>query len=126
MQDKGQRNVNEIIYDILAERENDFSWSCEAPYYNCDGEFDTDVEEDFVEEEIIPSNPTIDTLNNIRNLCDVIQNSVINSNTTNEQVLMIELMEIENKLRECNDNLNTLQNFTNNQPQILTGDIVLS
>ena len=126
MQDKGQRNVNEIIYNILAERKNDFSWSCETPYYNCDGEFDTDEEEDFVEEEVMPSNPTIDTLNNIRNLCDAIQNGVINSQTTDEQFLMMELIDIENKLRDCNDNLNALQNYTNNQPQILTGDIVLA
>ena len=124
MQDKGQRNVNEIIYNILAERAEYFEWSC--PYTTYDGCDEFDIEDEQPEEEHIPNNPTIQTLTNIRNLCNAIQNSVINSNTTDEQFLMIELMEIENKLRECNDNLNTLQNFTNNQPQILTGDIVLS
>ena len=124
MQESRQKNVNEIIYNILAERAEDFEWSCPYPTYDGCDEFD--IEDEQPEEELILNNPTIDTLNNIRNLCDIIQNSVINSNTTNEQFLMIELMEIENKLRECNDNLNTLQNFTNNQPQILTGDIVLS
>lgn len=123
MQDKGQRNVNEIIYDILAERADEFSWSTNVPYYDYE-----DCEE-FQDEQPIeetPSSPTIATLISIRNLCDAIQNSIVNSNTGDEQFLMMELMEIENKLRECNDNLNTLQNFTNNQPQLLTGDIVLA
>jgi hypothetical protein len=40
------------------------------------------------------------------------------------------LMEVENKLKDFNDTLNSLMNYSNNQtmniePQILTGDIVL-
>lgn len=124
MQDSRQKNVNEIIYDILAERAENFEWSCPYPTYDGCEEFDIDDEQP--EEEPIPNNPTIQTLTNIRNLCDAIQNSVINSQTTDEQFLMMELIDIENKLRECNDNLNALQNYTNNQPQILTGDIVLA
>lgn len=43
---------------------------------------------------------------------------------------MMGLMEVENKLKEFNDTLNSLMDYNNNQamegePQILTGDIIL-
>jgi hypothetical protein len=38
---------------------------------------------------------------------------------------MMSLIDIENKLKETNDTLNSLQNFNNNQ-QLLTGDIILA
>lgn len=59
-------------------------------------------------------------------MCDTIQNSLVNSGTLDESFVAMELLEIENKLREINDTLNTMQNISNNQPQILTGDIILS
>ena len=67
---------------------------------------------------------------NIRNLCDTIQNNIVNSETTDDSFLMMGLMEVENKLKEFNDTLNSLMDYNNNQamegePQILTGDIIL-
>ena len=78
----------------------------------------------------MPSSPTLETLNNIRCLCDTIQTNIANSDTMNESFLMMGLMEVENKLKEFNDTLNSLMDYNNNQamesePQILTGDIVL-
>jgi hypothetical protein len=79
------------------------------------------------QEEIVQDepNPTFVTLNNIRNICDTIHNNIANSETNDESFLLMELMDIENKLRGINDTLNSLQNFNNNNQQILTGDIIL-
>lgn len=127
MQDCGEKNVNMIIESIISSRGDDFSWVSTAPsYYDYDDE--EFVEDDFVEE--LPSSPTIATLINIRNLCDTIQNNIVNSGTTDDSFLMMGLMEVENKLKEFNDTLNSLMDYNNNQamesePQILTGDIIL-
>ena len=127
MQDCGEKNVNMIIESIISSRGDDFSWVSTAPsYYDYDDE--EFVEDDFVEE--LPSSPTLATLMNIRNLCDTIQNNIVNSGTTDDSFLMMGLMEVENKLKEFNDTLNSLMDYNNNQamesePQILTGDIIL-
>ena len=116
-----------IIENIISSRGEDFSWVSTSPsYYDYDDE--EYVEDEPVEE--IPSSPTLATLMNIRNICDTIQNNIVNSGTTNDSFLMMELMEIENKLKDFNDTLNSLMNYNNNQaiesePQILTGDIIL-
>ena len=127
MQDCGEKSVSMIIENIISSRGDDFSWISAAPTY-----YDDD-EEDFIEDEPIeelPSSPTIATLINIRNLCDNIQNNIVNSGTTDDSFLMMGLMEVENKLKEFNDTLNSLMDYNNNQamesePQILTGDIIL-
>ena len=127
MQDCGEKNVNMIIESIISSRGDDFSWVSTAPsYYDYDDE--EFAEDDFVEE--LPSSPTLATLMNIRNLCDTIQNNIVNSGTTDDSFLMMGLMEVENKLKEFNDTLNSLMDYNNNQamesePQILTGDIIL-
>lgn len=127
MQDLGEKNINMIIENIISSRGEDFSWVSTSPsYYDYDDE--EYVEDEPVEE--IPSSPTLATLMNIRNICDTIQNNIVNSGTTNDSFLMMELMEIENKLKDFNDTLNSLMNYNNNQaiesePQILTGDIIL-
>lgn len=116
-----------IIENIISSRGDDFSWVSAAPTY-----YDDD-DEDFVEDESVeelPSSPTLATLINIRNLCDTIQNNIVNSGTTDDSFLMMGLMEVENKLKEFNDTLNSLMDYNNNQamesePQILTGDIIL-
>lgn len=116
-----------IIENIISSRGEDFSWVSSTPTYD---DYD---DEDFIEDELVeelPSSPTLITLMNIRNLCDTIQNNIANSDTTNDSFLMMGLMEVENKLKEFNDTLNSLMNYNNNQatesePQILTGDIIL-
>lgn len=117
-----------IIESIISSRGDDFSWVSTTPAF-----YDDEEEYDFVEEEpieMIPSSPTLEALNNIRSLCDTIQNNIVNSGTTDDTFLMMGLMEVENKLKEFNDTLNSLMDYNNNQaiesePQILTGDIVL-
>lgn len=125
MQDCGEKSVSMIIENIISSRGDDFSWVSAAPdYYE-----DFDDEEVEVEDEQ-PQSETISTLNNIRNLCNTIQNNIVNSGTTDDSFLMMGLMEVENKLKEFNDTLNSLMDYNNNQamesePQILTGDIIL-
>ena len=127
MQDCGEKSVNMIIENIISSRGEDFSWVSSTPTY-----YDYDDEE-YIEEEPIeefPSSPAIETITNIRNLCDTIQNNIVNSGTTDDTFLMMGLMEVENKLKEFNDTLNSLMDYNNNQamegePQILTGDIIL-
>ena len=127
MQDCSEKSVNMIIENIISSRGEDFSWVSTTP--SC---YDYD-DEDFIEDEPVeelPSSPTIATLINIRNLCDTIQNNIVNSGTTDDSFLMMGLMEVENKLKEFNDTLNSLMDYNNNQamesePQILTGDIIL-
>ena len=126
MQDCGEKSVRMIIENIISSRGDDFSWVSTTP--TC-----YDDDEDFVEDEPVeelPSSPTITTLMNIRNLCDTIQNNIVNSGTTDDSFLMMGLMEVENKLKDFNDTLNSLMDYNNNQamesePQILTGDIIL-
>lgn len=126
MQDCGTKSVNMIIENIISSRGEDFSWVSSAPtYYDDDENY---IEDEPVEE--LPSSPTLVTLMNIRNLCDTIQNNIVNSDTVDDSFLMMELMEVENKLKDFNDTLNSLMNYNNNQaiesePQILTGDIIL-
>ena len=127
MQDCSEKSVNMIIESIISSRGDDFSWVSTTPsYYDYDDE--EYIEDESVEE--MPSSPTLATLMNIRSLCDTIQNNIVNSGTTDDTFLMMGLMEVENKLKEFNDTLNSLMDYNNNQamesePQILTGDIVL-
>ena len=127
MQDYSEKNVNMIIENIISSRGEDFSWVSSTPtYYDYDDE--EYIEEEPIEE--VTASPTIETIINIRNLCDTIQNNIVNSGTTDDSFLMMGLMEVENKLKEFNDTLNSLMNYNNNQamesePQILTGDIIL-
>ena len=114
-----------IIENIISSRGEDFSWVSAAPTYYDDEDY---IEDEPVEE--LPSSHTVATLINIRNLCDTIQNNIVNSGTTDDSFLMMGLMEVENKLKEFNDTLNSLMDYNNNQamesePQILTGDIIL-
>ena len=128
MQECGEKSVRMIIENIISSRGDDFSWVSTTP--TC---YDDDEECDFVDEEpmqTMPSSPTLETLNNIRCLCDTIQTNIANSDTMNDSFLMMGLMEVENKLKEFNDTLNSLMDYNNNQamesePQILTGDIIL-
>ena len=128
MQDCGEKSVSMIIENIISSRGDDFSWVSTTPAF-----YDDEEDSDFVEEEpmqLMPSSPTLETLNNIRCLCDTIQTNIANSDTMNDSFLMMGLMEVENKLKEFNDTLNSLMDYNNNQaiesePQILTGDIVL-
>lgn len=127
MQDCGEKNVSMIIENIISSRGDDFSWVSSAPSFY---EFD---DEEYIEDEPIeevPTSPSLTTLTNIRNLCNTIQNNIVNSGTTDDSFLMMGLMEVENKLKEFNDTLNSLMDYNNNQamesePQILTGDIIL-
>ena len=67
-----------IIENIISSRGEDFSWVSTTP--SC---YDYD-DEDFIEDEPVeelPSSPTLATLMNIRNLCDTIQNNIVNSDT---------------------------------------------
>ena len=126
MQDLGDNKVKNIIQNILSSRGDEFSWVSNTPEY-----YDDYDDQEILEEPQSISSPSLTTLNNIRNLCDVIQSNIVNSNTTDESFLSMGLMEIENKLKDFNDTLNSLMNYNNNQamnnqPQILTGDIVLS
>ena len=127
MQNCGEKSVSMIIENIISSRGNDFSWVSSAPSFY---EFD---DEEYIEDEPIeevPTSPSLTTLTNIRNLCNTIQNNIVNSGTTDDSFLMMGLMEVENKLKEFNDTLNSLMDYNNNQamesePQILTGDIIL-
>ena len=126
MQDLGDNKVRNIIQNILSSRGDEFTWVSNTPEY-----YDDYDDQEILEEPQSISSPSLTTLNNIRNLCDVIQSNIVNSNTTDESFLSMGLMEIENKLKDFNDTLNSLMNYNNNQamnnqPQILTGDIVLS
>lgn len=126
MQDLGDNKVRNIIQNILSSRGDEFTWVSNSPEY-----YDDYDDQEILEEPQSISSPSLTTLNNIRNLCDVIQSNIVNSNTTDEAFLSMGLMEIENKLKNFNDTLNSLMNYNNNQamnnqPQILTGDIVLS
>lgn len=125
MQDLEEKSIKNIIRNIILERADEFQWSSIAPssYIDCDYENDNETVDN---EPTIPQSPTLTTLTNIRNICDSIQSNIVNSNTLDENFLSMELINIENKLRELNDTLNTLQNFTNNQAKLLTGDIILS
>lgn len=128
MQNCGEKSVSMIIENIISSRGDDFSWISATPSYYQD--YDDEIEIPDVEVEQ-PQSQTLKTLNNIRNLCNTIQTNIINSNTTNDTFLMMELMEVENKLKDFNETLNSLMDYNNNQamesePQILTGDIVLS
>ena len=127
MQDCGEKSVSMIIENIISSRGDDFSWVSSAPsFYDYDDE--EYIENEPVEE--VPTSPSLTTLTNIRNLCNTIQNNIVNSGTTDDSFLMMGLMEVENKLKEFNDTLNSLMDYNNNQaiesePQILTGDIIL-
>ena len=128
MQECGENSVRMIIENIISSRGDDFSWVSTAPTYYDDGEECNFVSEEPME--TMPSSPTLETLNNIRCLCDTIQTNIANSDTMNDSFLMMGLMEVENKLKEFNDTLNSLMDYNNNQaiesvPQILTGDIIL-
>lgn len=124
MQDLEEKSVRNIINDILTERAEDFSWTCLTPDYYEDEDYENAFDnENETEDE---QSPTFITLSSIRILCDTIHTNLANSGAANESFLNMELMDIENKLREINDNLSSLQNFNNNQQQILTGDIVLA
>ena len=118
-----------IIENIISSRGKDFSWVSSAPtYYDYDE--DENFEGELIEEIPTPSTPTLTAIMNIRNLCDTIQNNIINSGTSDDSFLMMGLMDVENKLKEFNDTLNSLMDYNNNQaiesePQILTGDIIL-
>ena len=126
MQDCGEKSVSMIIENIISSRGDDFSWVSAAPtYYEDDEDY---IEDETVEE--VSTSPSLTTLTNIRNLCNTIQNNIVNSGTTDDSFLMMGLMEVENKLKEFNDTLNSLMDYNNNQamesePQILTGDIIL-
>ena len=129
MQDCSEKSVNVIIESIISSRGDDFSWVSTTPSFY---DYDYDDEEYIEEEPIVQtvSSPTITTIMNIRNLCDTIQNNIVNSGTTDDTFLMMGLMDVENKLKEFNDTLNSLMDYNNNQamesePQILTGDIIL-
>ena len=127
MQDCGEKSVSIIIENIISSRGDDFSWVSSAPSFY---EFD---DEEYIEDEPfeeVPTSPSLTTLTNIRNLCNTIQYNIVNSGTTDDSFLMMGLMEVENKLKEFNDTLNSLMDYNNNQamesePQILTGDIIL-
>lgn len=127
MQDCAEKSVSMIIENIISSRGDDFSWVSAAPtYYDFDDE--EYIEDEPIEE--VTTSPSLTTLTNIRNLCNTIQNNIVNSGTTDDSFLMMGLMEVENKLKEFNDTLNSLMDYNNNQamesePQILTGDIIL-
>ena len=118
-----------IIENIISSRGEDFSWVSSAPtYYDYDD--DENFEGELIEEIPTPTTPTLTAIMNIRNLCDTIQNNIINSGTSDDSFLMMGLMDVENKLKEFNDTLNSLMDYNKNQamesePQILTGDIIL-
>ena len=129
MQESGDKSVQMIIENIISSRGDDFSWVSTAPSFYDDEDFDYEFEDTPEEETQI--SPTLETLAKIRSLCDTIQNNIVNSGTTDDSFLMMGLMEVENKLKDFNDTLNSLMDYNNNQamesqPQILTGDIVLS
>lgn len=80
-----------IIENIISSRGEDFSWVSSTPtYYDYDDE--EYIEEEPIEE--VTSSPTIETIINIRNLCDTIQNNIVNSDTTDDSFLMMGLMEV--------------------------------
>ena len=124
MQECGENSVRMIIENIISSRGDDFSWVSTTP--TC---YDDEEDSDFVEEEpmqSMPNSPTLETLNNIRCLCDTIQTNIANSDTMNDSFLMMGLMEVENKLKEFNDTLNSLMDYNNNQAMesaLLAGDL---
>ena len=124
MQENQEKNVNNLINRILTERSADFTWTCFSPEQDFYEDY-FDTQQDYQEQQIIQPNPTLEILTKIRNLCDTIQTNVVNSGTVDDSFLMMSLIDIENKLKETNDTLNSLQNFNNNQ-QLLTGDIILA
>lgn len=124
MQENQEKNVNNLINRILTERSADFTWACFSPEQDFYEDY-FDTQQDYQEQQIIQPNPTLEILTKIRNLCDTIQTNVVNSGTVDDSFLMMSLIDIENKLKETNDTLNSLQNFNNNQ-QLLTGDIILA
>lgn len=124
MQEIQEKNVNNLINRILTERSADFTWACFSPEQDFYEDY-FDTQQDYQEQQIIQPNPTLEILTKIRNLCDTIQTNVVNSGTVDDSFLMMSLIDIENKLKETNDTLNSLQNFNNNQ-QLLTGDIILA
>lgn len=138
MYNEGEREIKRIIEQIMAKNHEGFTWQTEAPNF-----YDEIVEQEPQETQFEEESPTIVTLRNIKNLCDTIETNIFNSETASEQFLGIELIEIENKLKELNDNLNALQNYNNNQIitdyvvdteedkeakelKLLTGDIILN
>ena len=124
MQDIQEKNVNNLINRILTERSADFTWACFSPEQDFYEDY-FDTQQDYQEQQIIQPNPTLEILTKIRNLCDTIQTNVVNSGTIDDSFLTMSLLDIQNKLKQTNDTLNSLQNFNNNQ-QLLTGDIILA
>ena len=124
MQEIQEKNVNNLINRILTERSADFTWACFSPEQDFYEDY-FDTQQDYQEQQIIQPNPTLEILTKIRNLCDTIQTNVVNSGTIDDSFLTMSLLDIQNKLKQTNDTLNSLQNFNNNQ-QLLTGDIILA
>ena len=120
-----ENNIHRLIDEILNERETNFSWQC--PVEEVENTEDSSIPK---EKEYI-----CNLIKNIKDKCDVLQNNILNSPMDDQHYFTLELLEVDNHMKNINDYasmmLNTKNNIGSSLPgglevqKILTGDIML-
>ena len=120
-----ENNIHRLIDEILNERETNFSWQCPVE------------EVENTEDSSIPKEKEYmcNLIKNIKDKCDVLQNNILNSPMDDQHYFTLELLEVDNHMKNINDYasmmLNTKNNIGSSLPgglevqKILTGDIML-
>lgn len=120
-----ENNIHRLIDEILHERETNFSWQC--PVEEVENTEDSSIPK---EKEYI-----CNLIKNIKDKCDVLQNNILNSPMDDQHYFTLELLEVDNHMKNINDYasmmLNTKNNIGSSLPgglevqKILTGDIMI-
>lgn len=123
-----EQNINQLIDDILNERDTSFGWQC--PVAEVEQNTETQQPEIPKEKEYI-----CNLIKSIKEKCDVIQTNILNSPLDDKHYFTIELMNVENHLTSINDYASMMSNIKNNiganipggteVTKIFTGDIRL-
>lgn len=120
-----ENNIHHLIDEILNERETNFSWQC--PVEEVEDAEDSSIPK---EKEYI-----CNLIKNIKDKCDILQTNILNSPMDDQHYFTMELLEVDNHLKNINDYasmmLNTKNNIGINLPggvevqKLFTGDITL-
>lgn len=122
-----ENNIHLLIEEILNERDATFNWQCPTP----------SEEENTIQNSSIPKEKEYicNLIKNIKEKCDIIQNNIINAPIDDQHYFTMELLEVDNHLKNINDYASMLNDVKNNiganlpggseVTKILTGDILL-
>ena len=120
-----ENNIHRLIDEILNERETNFSWQC--PVEEVENTEDSSIPK---EKEYI-----CNLIKSIKDKCDTLQTNVLNSPMDDQHYFTLELLEVDNHLKNINDYASMMLNTSNNigaslpggmeVKKILTGDIML-